>query len=95
MMGISKIKEEVNGLRIPLMIDSALLVTGLIFATLMYGDVQALKENQVPESRVVAVEVELRNLNSAVQGLQVQQNASTQQIIAAILRENNERKEKQ
>lgn len=75
-----------DGLRISLMVDSAILLVGLITATLMYGDVQALKKQQVSESRVVAIEVQLTNLSRGMDDLQASQNENTRRIIDAILR---------
>ncbi|MCE7901246.1 MAG: hypothetical protein DYH20_01000 [Gammaproteobacteria bacterium PRO9] len=76
-----------DGLRVSLLVDSAIIIAGLVTATLMYGDVQNLKQHQVSEGRVVAIEVQLRNLSAGVDGLQDQQAENTRRIIDTILRE--------
>lgn len=76
-----------DGLRVSLMIDSAIILVGLVTATLMYGDVQALKRSQVSEARVVAIEVQLKAVNRGMDALQDTQDENTRRIIDTILRE--------
>lgn len=54
-----------KGIRIPLLIDTGLLIAGLVVATIMYADVNRLKADQVPESRIVRVEEQLKALKES------------------------------
>jgi len=65
-----------NGLKIPLLINSGTLVAALIAAVtlwvqqgVMAEDIEELKRTPVTESRIVAIEIELKNLKRAVEDL--------------------------
>jgi len=49
-------KVDGAGIRIPLLIDSGLLLGGLITAVFMYKDIQSLKESKVTEATVARIE---------------------------------------
>ncbi len=59
--------EDQNGIRIPLLIDTGLFLLGLIIATAMYTDLNRLKADQIPESRIVRVEEKLTALKETLE----------------------------
>jgi len=80
-----------NGIRLPLVINSSMLVAGLIAIVTLWNqtnglaeDIEAIKGSPVTEARVVAIEINLKNLKESVDDLKDYQEASTKEILEAI-----------
>ena len=80
-----------NGLKIPLVINSGMLVAALIAVVTLWGDVRALaedvsdiKQSPVTEARVVAIELNLKHLTTAVEKMSDEHEESTREILTAI-----------
>jgi hypothetical protein len=86
--------ERSNGVRIPLIIDTGLFVMGLIVASLMYADVNQLKADQVSESRVVALEQQLKFVNEKLTELKEQQREDTKRVVELITAERRRDRER-
>lgn len=76
-----------NGLRIPLMVDTAILLAGIVTASMMYRDVQQLKTERVSETRVVAMEEQLKYIHQTIKEMKDQQREDTKRVIDTIVRE--------
>lgn len=62
------------GMKIPLVIDTALFFAGAVVAVLMYADIQNLKAQQVPSDRITRIEGKLDSIQDSVTDLK-RQNA--------------------
>lgn len=78
---------QLNGVRVPLLIDGAMLIAGIITVTLLYSDVNRLKADQaeqVPVTRVVAIEEQLKAVNKTLDEMKEQQRKDTDRLISVL-----------
>jgi len=80
-----------NGLKIPLVINSGMLIAALVAVVTLWGDVGALaedvndiKQSPVTEARIVAIELNLKHLTTAVEKMGDEHEKSTREILTAI-----------
>ena len=84
-----------NGLKLPLVINSSMLVAGLIAVVTLWNqtkglaeDIDAIQASPVTGARVVAIEIKLENLKTAVDKLGDAHVISTNEILKAIRNQN-------
>lgn len=80
-----------NGLKIPLVINSGMLVAALVAVVTLWGDVgtladevRTIKQSPVTEARIVAIELNLKHLTTAVEKMSDEHEKSTREILTAI-----------
>ncbi len=80
-----------NGLKLPLVINSGMLVAALIAVVTLWveqgtmaEDIDSLEKSPVTEARVVAIEIKLGNLTEAIENLEENQDQNTREILEAI-----------
>lgn len=80
-----------NGIRIPLAVNSGMLIGALIAVITLWvqqgtmaEDIQEIKGSPVTEARIVAIELNLKHLTDAVEKMSDVHEANTRDILEAI-----------
>jgi len=80
-----------NGLKIPLVINSGMLIVGIFAAGILWNqqiglaeDIKSIEDSPVTESRIVAIELNLKHLTIAVEKMGDEHEKSTREILNAI-----------
>jgi len=77
-----------NGLKIPLVIDTGMFVMGLIVATAMYtnqksmaDDIKELEKSPVTEARVATIENDVKHIKASIDELKQEQTEKLDKIL--------------